>query len=405
MTPMRIGIDCRTMLDWRKGGEAAGIGHYTYYLVKHLLRQDHENEYVLFVDRHLSGRVKAEFGRRQPNKVAVRHFPFQVVDQAMPFVYGHMAVSVMFERLKLDLLHAPANALPLFYHGRAVVTVHDLAIYDHPDWFPSPYPGTLGFAERVIVPYSVKHARRVIAVSKQTKRDLQRIFRLPGRKIDVVYEGAEEPPAGAFGEAADKTLKDLGLTRGKYFLYLGTVETRKNVPALVRAFVTAAGRSGGRGLDLDLIIAGKRGWNHDAALKAMRAANAQLGPGVGGRERVRYLGYLPAGKKPAVIAGAAAFVFPSLYEGFGLPVIEAMSLGVPVIASDRASLPEICGDAAILVNPEKEAAIANAMLKLSAKPDLAVELGRRGAVRAAGFTWEKAARETLAVYRKALADS
>jgi glycosyltransferase involved in cell wall biosynthesis len=374
-------------------------------LVKHLLQEDKVNDYVLFLDKHASKRIRQEIIGANP-RVTIRNFPFQALGRCLPFIYSHMVISAMFEKARLDLLHAPANALPLFFRRPTVVTVHDLAIYDHPEWFPSKYQGALSFSERVIVPYSVKKARRVIAVSRQTKEDLKRIFKIPEKKIDVIYEGAE-PSAVAGAGAGEDALKKLRLTKGKYVLYLGNVEPRKNIAAAVRAFVAVVGRDFPKYRDLDLIIAGRRGWHSSPVFEAMAEGNSDLAAaavksGLEPREQIRYVGYLAHDDKPAVLGGAAAFIFPSFYEGFGLPVIEAMSLGVPVLAAKRASLPEICGDAAVLVDPDSDEDIAAALKKILDDDGFSAELRARSLKRAAGFSWRRTALETIRTYEKAL---
>ena len=395
------------MLDWRRGGESAGIGHYTYYLVKHLLREDADNEYVLFLDKMIDRRVKEELLDSAKARVAVRNFPFQALKRCLPFIYGHMVISSMFEKAKLDLLHAPANALPMFYRRPAVVTVHDLAVYDHPEWFPMKYAGeALSFSERIVVPHSVNAAKRVFAVSNQTKADLTRIFGVPAGKIDVIYEGAE-PQGAAAASGSSAVLKRLRLEGRRYCLQLGTLEPRKNLARSFEAFVALAGSDHRRYRDLDLVVAGRKGWHSDQILQAMGKANSDLAAVAvkaheEPRERIRYIGYLSPTDKIQVIARAAMFVFPSLYEGFGLPVIEAMSLGVPVIASRRASLPEICGDAALLVDPEDVRDISGAMKTLYDDPALARALAEAGLKRSAEFSWSRTARETSQAYSKAL---
>lgn len=394
---MRIGIDGRTMLNW-KGGEGAGIGHYTFLLAKNLLRQDRENEYVIFLDKAVSGRIRQEMLGDHP-KASIRHFPFANAKKALPFVYSHMVISAAFERAKLDLMHAPANSLPLFYRRPSVITVHDLAIYDHPEWFPSPYPNSLGFSERIVVPYSVKQARRIIAVSEQTKQDLIRVFNLPPEKIDVVYEGAGAPK----GQASLDTMRQFGLESKRYFLFLGTLEPRKNVPTALRSFVEFVKEDPGKRGGYRFVVAGRKGWKYEPIMEAIEEANRALGELLDdyGYERVRYLGYIKHEHKASLLRNALAFVFPSFYEGFGLPVIEAMSLKVPVICSNRASLPEICDRAGILVDPNDQPALTAAMGRMVGDPEYVIKLGEQGQQQATKFSWKRAAAKTLAVYRKA----
>ncbi|MEY4745171.1 MAG: hypothetical protein RL272_1116 [Candidatus Parcubacteria bacterium] len=389
---MRIGIDCRSILH-PESGESAGVGHYVHHLVAALLEEDVRNEYVLFFDNRDAAEAKRELISGHL-RVRSRTLPFRSFRRALPFVYSHLVVSSVFERERLDLLHGPANVVPLFYRRPWIVTVHDLAIYDHPEWFPAGSLGSQSFSKGVLVPHSVLHARRVIAVSQATKRDAMRIFGLDERKIDVVYEGAEKPPVAV---DARETLGRYGLAKGEYLLWLGTAEPRKNVDTAIRAFVHAA-RRGWIPERTALVLAGGRGWKDRPIFDAVRAANLALG---GAHEQVRHLGYLPHADKHAVIGGAGAFVFPSFYEGFGLPPLEAMAAGVPVIASDTPAVAEVCADAALLVPPTDEEGFAHAFRAVWNDPDEAARLRRLGPVRAAEFTWRKAARETIAAYERA----
>lgn len=387
---MRIGIDCRSILH-PEAGESAGVGHYVHHLVAALLEEDVRNEYVLFFDNHDVAEAKRELVGKDP-RVSVRVLPFRSFRRALPFVYSHMIVSAIFERERLDILHGPANVVPLFYRRPWIVTVHDLAIYDHPEWFPV---GTLGgqtFSKSLVVPHAIMHARRVIAVSRSTRDDIMRNFSLVEQKIDIIHEGAETPRVAA----GDEVLARHGLRKGEYALFLGTIEPRKNVAVAVRAFAHAAKR-GWIPEHAVFVVAGRRGWKDRPTFDAIGAANAALGG-----DRVRHVGYVPHANKHALIASAAAFVFPSLYEGFGLPALEAMAAGVPVVASDTPALVEVCGDAAILVSPSDEEGFAHALREVWNDPASAERLRRAGKERAAGFTWGRAARETIRAYERAV---
>lgn len=390
---MKIGIDCRNILH-PEAGESAGIGHYVHHLVAALLKEDGTNEYVLFFDNHDVAATKRELVAGNP-RVAARVLPFRKLRRLLPFVYSHLVVASVFEREHLDLLHGPANVVPLFYRRPWVVTVHDLAIYDHPEWFPPGSLGTHRFSTAVLVPHAIGHARRIIAVSQTTANDISRIFGMEKSRVHVVHEGTEtasSPQDQAAVLARHRLRKD------EYFLFLGTVEPRKNIATAVRAFATAV-RSGWLSETAQFIIAGGRGWKNADVFAAMREANDALG-----KDRVLYLGYVQASEKASLIAGAAAFVFPSLYEGFGLPVLEAMSLGTPVIASDTPALAETCGKAALLVPPTDVSAFAGAFREVWNDPELKAILRGSGMERSKHFTWERAAHETLKVYEQAMAD-
>ena len=380
---MRIGIDCRTILN-PKAGEQAGVGHYTYYLVKNLLRVDKKNEYVLFFDSHAIN--IEEF--KQKN-VSIKVFPFFKHKRYLPFSYSHMLVSAFLEKAKLDIYHAPANIIPLKYRGLSVVTVHDLAIYDHPEWFPTKFFTKQIFATKVLVPASLKKAKKIIAVSKNTKKDIGRLFDLPAGKINVIYEGvAQEKPDIAF----EQIRKKFGI-RKNYLLYVGTLEPRKNIERLINAF---RGLMVAKKIDVQLVLAGSLGWNFKSILRAIEDVNKQQ------KNSLKYLGYVSHQEKLALIKNALCFVFPSLYEGFGLPVLEAMAGGTPVITSRVSSLPEVVGRAGIMIDPEKTGEIAEAILDLVNDKKKQQILSVAGRKQAKKFSWQKTAEETLRVYENVL---
>jgi len=424
---MRIGIDCRTILNPERG-EQAGVGYYTYYLVKNLLALDKKNYYVLFFDDRYKN-----FGEFEGERVTIKTFPFYQYKKYLPVTYSQMLIAAFLKREKLDLLHSPANIIPLFYGRPAVVTIHDLAIYKYPEFFPKKFLSRQAFATKVLVPNTVKKAKKIIAVSKNTKKDIIELFSVPEEKIEVVYEGI-------VGEShrSNFSLEDIknrfGIL-GRYLLFVGTVEPRKNIISLVRAFRDLMLSYDSPVKDLQLIIAGAKGWNNEAIFKAISDANASI---VGqanrrsGRERrsgldrrsdevkkkegerrsgaerrasepIRYLGYISHEEKQTLIGNAVAFIFPSLYEGFGLPILEAMSLGTPVITSNLSSLPEITGrQAAVLVDPNKQSEITEAISQILTDEGLRESLKIKGRERAGDFSWENCARETLNIYENAV---
>ena len=159
---MRIGIDCRTILN-PKSGEQAGVGHYTYYLVKNLIKQDKKNKYVLFFDWRFK-----EFNEFKQKNVIIKNFPFSQYNKFLPFAYSHMLISASLVKASLDVFHSPISSLPLTYTKKSIITVHDLAIYKNPSWFPSQI-----FSTKLLVPQSLRKADKIIAVSNSTKKDLQ----------------------------------------------------------------------------------------------------------------------------------------------------------------------------------------------------------------------------------------
>ncbi len=401
---MRIGIDCRTILN-PGYGEGAGIGHYTYYLVKNLLELDKKNRYILFFDSLLSREAAREIISVAPN-AETKFFPFHRYKHYLPIAFSHILVAAALDKEKLDIFHSPAYTLPLAYKGKSVVTVHDLAIYKHPEWFPSKFLAGQEFSKKILVPKSLKKASRIIAVSKNTKKDIAEIFKIKPDKVDVVYEGVEfknlpskdDDVCGSEGKICPKNIKSKYGLKEDYILFLGTVEPRKNIAALVRAFCGLAANNKAIGEKYQLVLAGAKGWKYKKIFLEIEKCNKILG----GKNKIKYIGYIPGQEKFSLISYASCFVFPSLYEGFGLPVLEAMSLGVPTITSDTSSLPELAGDGAILVDPINIKTIEMAMKKVLSERSVGLELGEKGMLKAKEFSWAKCARETLEVYKRAV---
>ncbi len=380
---MRIGIDCRTILN-PKLGERAGVGHYTYYLVQNLLRIDKKNTYYLYFDHRIPD--TKEF---QQDNVRIKQLPFSQYNKFMPFAYSHMLISAYLLKHNLDVFHSPITSLPLTYPKKCVVTVHDLAIYKNPSWFPGQI-----FSTKLLVPRSLSAADHMIAVSESTKKDLRDLFNAPSKKISVVYEGVKIEKIQVKNTGVD-SLKKFNIGT-KYIFFVGTIEPRKNVVTLLHAykkFLDADAKYPKvKFSDYKLVLAGGKGYKHEAVFEAIKELKLS--------KQVKYLGYVTHNQKIELMKRAACFAFPSSYEGFGLPVMEAMALGTPVVTSNISSLPEIVGTAALLVDPENELSIAEALKKLIADPALQDKLAKKGIAQAKKFSWRTAAEETLKVYQK-----
>lgn len=374
---MRIGIGCRTILNPTLG-EGAGVGHYTYFLVKHLLAIDHENEYVLFFDSRMQD--TAEF--HKPN-VTVRHFPFYQYKKFLPFSYSHMLITALLLKERLDVFHTPGGMLPLTYPKKSIVTIHDLAIYKNPAWFPDQIIST-----KLLVPQMIRNASHLIAVSKSTRDDLRHIFNVSPGKMSIVHEA----PFVTSINLKDKDTDVLKKFRIKqpYVLFIGTLEPRKNLENLILAFEHLKKHRGHE--DVQLVIAGSAGYRHEPILEKLNMPKY--------KQCIRYLGYVTHNEKLGLLRNAAVFAYPSLYEGFGLPVLEAMSMGVPVVTSNVSSLPEIGGKAVTYADPDKPSDIARVLGRILLNPEVAQEMAVRGREQAARFTWDQTARDTLAVYEK-----
>lgn len=389
---MRIAIDCRTILN-PGYGEGAGVGHYTYFLVKNLLRIDAKNTYILFFDEKITDAAIRAYTHGAPNVEIVR-FPFHEYRHALPGVYSHLLLSAFIANQRPDVFHLPAGALPLNFRGRSVVTVHDLAIYHHPEWFPKQALST-----KVLYPKTIKSATRLIAVSDATRKDVVKRFRIPPNRIRTIYPGVDVRGSSLFTEdvereddAADpEEVRARHRLKRPYILFLGTLEPRKNIGALVRAYRTAW-KKDPVVKGFDLIIAGAKGWKETETVRTIEAARRAT------RGQVRWIGYVPHREKFTLMREAALFCFPTLFEGFGMPVAEAMALGVPTLASDIPVMREVGGDGVGYFNDHN---LAEKLSQLLHDESLRRELSTRGIQRAGRYQWEKTARETLRVYRAA----
>jgi glycosyltransferase involved in cell wall biosynthesis len=264
-----------------------------------------------------------------------------------------------------------------------VLTVHDLIFRR----YPQHHKPLNRWYLNATMPLFCSRANHIIAVSEQTRRDVIAAYGVPAEKITVIYEAADDrfrpqPPESV---AAVRALYHLP---ERYLLFVGTLEPRKNLIRLLAAFE----RLHAERLTDALVIVGKRGWLYDDFFARLAGSPA--------RQAVIFPGFVPDADLPAVYAGAQALAFPSEFEGFGLPVLEAMACGAPVVCSSTSSLPEVAGGAALLVDPADTDALAAALRQILGDPGLAADLARRGVAQAACFSWSRAAAETLAVYRR-----
>jgi len=291
-------------------------------------------------------------------------------------------------RCRGSLLWSPCNTGPIAVR-RQVVTVHDASYADAPECFSRPFLKWYAW----LIPRLVRRVRRVVTVSEFSRRRIAELTGLPAERIDVIGNGVDARFAPPADDEVERVRARYGLGDGPYVLTLGSVEPRKNLATLLRAWPRVAGRRG----DLTLAVAG--------------GANLSIfnGQGVGdvaAMPGVRRLGYVDDGDLPALYGGAALFVFPSLYEGFGLPPLEAMACGTPVVSSGTSSLPEVLGDAAAYVDDPRDAeAMADAIVRVIDDGMLRATLAERGRRRAATYTWESAAERTWRVLAEAAADN
>ncbi|MCA1667341.1 MAG: glycosyltransferase family 4 protein, partial [Thermomicrobia bacterium] len=312
----------------------------------------------------------------------LRPLPLQWEWQTIPFprLWTHLRLAWAMACHRPDVLFVPAHVVPIIHPRATVVTIHDLGYRRFPEAHTARSRRYLDWSTR----WSVRAARRVIAVSGATRDDLVTMLKVPNEKITVVHHGVRPITARPPDAAVQATLARLGISR-PYVLFLGTIQPRKNLQQLIRAFRQVVDA----GLPQTLVIAGRMGWLAEPIRAAVTAG------GLAGR--VHFAGYVADDDLPALYTGADAFTLPSLAEGFGMPALEALAYGVPVVASATTSLPEIVGDAGLLVDPLDEAALGAAVVRALTDNALRARLAKAGPARAAQFSWERCARETLAV--------
>jgi glycosyltransferase involved in cell wall biosynthesis len=357
-----------------------GIGVHTLELVERLARAG-EFRLVGMAHRPLAPEAEPERLRAAGVELEAHRAPLGVVWQQLVLPRRLAAGDV-------DLLWSPLLTLPRGLPVPGVVTLHDLAVL----LWPETLPWKVRWSLTPFLGRTVEDARRIVAVSAATARDLAAAFPDAAAKTEVIWNGVGEGWRPGSADEVVATRARLGAPRG-FLLYAGTLEPRKNLDVLLDAWSLL--RREEPETTPPLLVAGPEGWKHHALLRRLEALEP-LG--------ARRLGRLPPAELREVVRAATAFVYPSLYEGFGLPVAEAMASGVPVVVADASSLPEVAGDAGLRFDADDASALVAALHRLLGEPELAAELGRRGVERARRFSWDDAAARLAEVFRAALGD-
>lgn len=368
---MRIGIDALSI------GNQGGTGMYAQKLIDSLASVDPCNHYVIFLN---SGASIDLMGNGNFHPVHVQG----TQSSLRRILFEQTLLSRQAKRHRLDVLHFPAT-ISSFFHNRmkTVTTVHDLAYLHLPgsiSWHKKPYYS-------LMVPRSIKKSSLLMTDAAGVKEEIHRLFKRPLEQIEVVYPGVDE----AFCPRSDEGL--LEPIRAKYrlpehfLLFVGTMEPRKNLPRLFLAFQRIQKK-----LPHTLVMVGRKGWQCEDLFPLLKHLHLE--------ERVLFLGFVPEEDLPFIYNLAEVFIYPSLYEGFGLPLLEAMASGVPIITSNTPCMPEVVGDAALKVDPYHYEELTRAMETLLSSDSLREELRRKGLEKARNFSWGKTARATLALYSR-----
>lgn len=376
---MKVAIEIQPMLD----EHMTGVGWYTDNMVKRLKDFAGENDsyFLLGMDYYgRSGRLAGYTGRNVALKTnGIMHYGiYRRLWKILPFLaYGS------FFGVSADIYHFVNFVVPPRVKGRIINTVYDM-VY-------KTFPETMEKANYDKLDSSLKdsctRSDAIITISENSKRELMDYLGVPSDKIHIISPGVD---VSVYKPMAPSEWKDTGIKYGlpdKYLLYLGTIEPRKNINTIIRAFhqFTGLDREGYK-----LVVAGKKGWMFDEVFNLVKK--------LGIEDKVIFPGYIPEEDKPFIYAGATAFVFPSLYEGFGMPPLEAMACGVPVITSNSSSLPEVVGDAGIQVDSMDIDSISIAMHELTSKPELRKILAAKSIQRAQGFSWEDSVKRLIKLY-------
>ncbi|MDO8529482.1 MAG: glycosyltransferase family 1 protein [bacterium] len=383
---MRIGIDARTILSPEKG-EAIGVGHYTYQLIRNLLELDKENEYVLFFDFRVREKDIKKFTK--PN-VKIKFYPFSDYKKYLPVAYSEILGTATLHKEKLDVLHStsPTSRIPTGYGGKCVITFQDLAIYK----VEHCYNSIKCAKDRTVYKMMARKARKIIAVSESTKKDIQEMFNVPDDRITVIHNGLDKRFFDIPQIDSRKILEKYGIAK-KYILFVGTLEPSKNIARLLEAFALFKKEIKKNNFNFDylLVLAGKKGW--------LSQEYPRIAKDLGISKDIVFTGYIVGDELVPLFKNAEFFVMPSLYEGFGMTVLEAFATGTPAIISRVSSLPEIAGEAAQFVDPMNKEEIFGAMLKFSQDENLRNEFRAKGIEQAKKFDWQETARKTLEVYK------
>lgn len=379
---MRIGIDISQIVY-----EGTGVATYTRSLVEAMVKAASKDEFFLF---------GSSFRNRKPIKEFVKNLRAKNVKGCVSFLppkfleflwNGVHVLPVEFFTGPVDVFHSSDWLEPPTQKAKRVTTVHDLAVFKYPETFQVRGGHDIVKNQKRRLHFVKHYSDLIIAVSETTKKDMVEILKIPEKKIKVIYEAADPIYYPREKTEIDKVREKFGI-ENEYLLCVGTREPRKNLKRLLAAFVEIAGANE----ELSLVVVGKYGWGEDSA--KLKIQNSKF------ENKVKFLGYVEKEDLARLYSGAAAFVFPSLYEGFGLPILEAMSCRCPVVTSAVGAMKEVANGAAVLVDPESVSSIAGGISKIYRNQQLAAELKERGFSRAKEFSWEKAALQTLEAYRQ-----
>jgi glycosyltransferase involved in cell wall biosynthesis len=368
---MRIGIDSRSL-----NQKGLGVGRYLFDLLKHYPELDRSNEYLLYLKQTGLPSALSNFSSKAISLPLINS----------NFAWLNFRLPVELLRDKIDLFHCPFYGLPVYQPCPMVVTIHDIIYEIHPEWFPKLQGASFRFLSRL----GAKTARKVIAVSEHTKKDIMERYHVPESKIEVIYEAPDDMYRIIKDEALLKRTKQkFGITKD-FLIHVGAIHKRRNIVSLLKVFK----RLKESGRDLQLVLVGSIQWPF-IDLK-------QLLLEMGLKSDVVHLEFISDENLACLYNAARLFVYPSLYEGFGLPLVEAMACGTPIAASNVSSIPEVIGDAGILFDPYNEDEILDSIKTIIDDKNARDSLISRGSDRVRRYSWSGAAKRTIELYNRSL---
>lgn len=382
---MKIGIDISLSV-----GQPAGVGVYSSQLVQGLAQLDHINEYTLFPFFYYI--MHPDF--KQLNIVSQYNFKirFQHLSKSwIDYLWNTSDLDRSDILGSLDILHSTTFCAPSNIKSKLVVTIHDISFKTHPQFHVKT---NIDHCRKGTID-AVRWADKIIAVSEHTKRDLIHYFQCDAKKISVIYHGSNTISKRIVDKDIFQLIRQKYHIDKPYIFNVGTIEPRKNILGLIKAY---AGLSAQLQSQYDLVIAGGRGWLDDSIFEFVKEKNLQ--------EQIKFLGYVSDHELASLYSNAEIFVYPSFYEGFGFPILEAMACGAPVICSNTSSMPEVGGDAALYINPNKmdhgSHDICIYLEQLLGNTRMLEELGKKSLQQSQKFSWNTCAQKTLETYKEVM---
>lgn len=377
---MKIGIDISQVVY-----QGTGVASYTKFLVEGLSRVDKDNQFVLFGSSLRNKKLLKESFEGLDEKKFKRKISY-LPPKFLEFLWNGIHLFPIENIVgNIDVFHSSDWLEPPTKKAKKVTTIHDLTVFRYPETFVSRGGHDIVKNQKRKLFFAKQECDLIICVSESTKYDAMEILKIPEKKLRVIHE-APDPAYFPRNETEINKVKEKFEMKENYILCVGTREPRKNLDRAVMAFAEITSQFP----ELSLLIAGKYGWGDDSS--KFKIKNSKL------ESKAKLLGFVEQEDLAALYSGAEAFVYPSLYEGFGLPILDAMSCGVPVITSNVGSMKELAGGYSVLIDPESTDSIAEGILKVLKSDSLKNELKTKGLKRSGEFSWDKTALQTLDIY-------